>query len=77
MVIFFRKYLTPAKFKFPSQQLQSTLTTAFERHFAIEDFTDINNISVKPEAEPGRVTATKCYIFIFRETLVPVNSKNY
>ena len=29
-------------FKVLSQQLQGTLTTAFERHFTIEDFTDVD-----------------------------------
>ena len=42
MVIFFpkvsfRKYLITAIFKVFSQQLQGTLTTAFERHLPTED----------------------------------------
>ena len=38
MVTFFRNYLITAMFKVLSQQLQGTLTTAFERHLTIEDF---------------------------------------
>ena len=37
----FPKYLIVAMFKAPSQQLQDTLTTAFERHPLTEDFTDM------------------------------------
>ena len=36
----FRKYA--AMFKILSQQLQGTLTRAFARHVAIEDFTDMD-----------------------------------
>ena len=42
MVIFFRKYLITAIFRVLSQQLQGTLTTAFERHLTIEDFMDMD-----------------------------------
>ena len=42
MVIFFRMYLTTAMLKVFSQQLQGTTTTAFERHFTIEDFMDMD-----------------------------------
>ena len=46
MVIFlevsFRKYLITAMFRSFSQQLRDNLTTAFEIHLTIEDFTDIN-----------------------------------
>ena len=42
MVIFFRMYLTTAMLKVFSQQLQGTMTTAFERHFTIEDFMDMD-----------------------------------
>ena len=38
VVTFFRNYLITAMFKVPSQQLQGTLTMAFEKHFTIEDF---------------------------------------
>ena len=41
----FRKYLITATFRVLSQQLRGTLTTAFERHLTIEDFT---NMDVKP-----------------------------
>ena len=36
-----RNYLITAMFKFLSQQLRGTLTTEVERHFTIEDFTDM------------------------------------
>ena len=42
MVIFFRMYLTTAMLKVLSEQLQGTMTTAFERHFTIEDFMDMD-----------------------------------
>ena len=54
MVIFlwrmsFQKYLITAMFKGISRQLRVTLTTAFERHFTMEDFTDMDqHIGVKP-----------------------------
>ena len=38
----YRKQLMAAMFKVLSQQLRGTLTTAFERHVTIEDFTDMN-----------------------------------
>ena len=38
----FRKYLVTVMFLVLSQQLQGTLTTALERHFTIEDFTDMD-----------------------------------
>ena len=38
---FFESTIT-AMFKVLSQQLQGTLTTAFERHFTIEGFMDMN-----------------------------------
>ena len=38
----FRKYLITAMFKVLYQQLQGTLTTAFEGHLATEDFTGID-----------------------------------
>ena len=38
----FRKYLITAMLKVLSEQLQDTLTTAFERHPPIEDFTDMD-----------------------------------
>ena len=38
----FRQYLITAMFKVLSQQSWGTLTTAFERHFTIEDFTDVD-----------------------------------
>ena len=38
----FRKYLITAMFKVLPQQLRGTLTTAFERHLAIEDFTEMD-----------------------------------
>ena len=41
----FRKYFITTMFKVLYQQLQSTLTTAFERHLATENFMDV---SVKP-----------------------------
>ena len=41
MVIFF-KVLDHSYVKFLSQQLQSTLTTAFERHFTTEGFMDMD-----------------------------------
>ena len=47
MVIFFRMYLTTAMLKVLSEQLQGTMTTAFERHFTIEDFMDMDQ-HVKP-----------------------------
>ena len=37
-----RNYLITAMFKILSQQLRGTLTTAFERHLTIEDFTDMD-----------------------------------
>ena len=37
----FRKYLIIALFGVLSQQLRDTLTTAFERHLTIENFTDM------------------------------------
>ena len=37
----FRKHLIAAMFKV-SHQLRGTLTTAFERHVTIEEFTDMN-----------------------------------
>ena len=51
MVIFsskvlFRKYLITAMFKVLYQQLGRTLTTAFERHLTIEDFTDIMGVKL-------------------------------
>ena len=36
-----RKYLITAMFKVLYQQLRGTLTTAFERHLTIKDFTNI------------------------------------
>ena len=42
MAVFFRKYLITPMFKVLSQQLQGTLTAAFERHFTIEDFIVMN-----------------------------------
>ena len=42
MVIFFRMYLTTAMLKVLSEQLQGTMTTAFERHFTTEDFMDMD-----------------------------------
>ena len=47
MVIFFskdsfQKYLITAMFKVLSQQIRSTLTTTFERHLTIEDFTNMD-----------------------------------
>ena len=47
MIIFlwkvsFQKYLITAMFKVLSQQLRGTLTMEFERHLAIEDFTDMD-----------------------------------
>ena len=39
----FRKYLIAAIFKVLSQQLRGTLTTAFERHLANENFTDMDH----------------------------------
>ena len=53
MVIFsskvpFQKYVITAMFKVHYQQLRGNLTTAFERHLTIEDFTDI--MGVKPES---------------------------
>ena len=36
-----RNYLITAMIKVLSQQLRGTLTTAFERHLTIEDFTDM------------------------------------
>ena len=44
--VLFRKYLIAAMFKVLYQQLGGTLTTAFERHLTIEDFTDV--MDVKP-----------------------------
>ena len=38
----FQKYLITAISKVLSEQLQGTLTTAFERHLAIEDFTGMD-----------------------------------
>ena len=38
----FRKHLITAMFKFLSQQLQETLTMAYERHPQIEDFTEMD-----------------------------------
>ena len=38
----FRKYLITAMFKVLSQQLQDTLTMAYERHPPVEDFTDMD-----------------------------------
>ena len=38
----FQKYLIPAMFKVRFQQLQHTLTAAFESHLTIEDFTDMD-----------------------------------
>ena len=38
----FRKYLITAMFKVLPQQLRDTLTRAFERHLAIEDFTEMD-----------------------------------
>ena len=38
----FRKYLITAMFKVLSQQLQDTLTMAYERHRPVEDFTDMD-----------------------------------
>ena len=35
-------YLITAMFKFLSQQLRYTLTTAFERNFTVEDFTEMD-----------------------------------
>ena len=42
----FRKHLITAVFGVLSQQLQGTLTTVFERHLMIEDFTDMGVKSV-------------------------------
>ena len=44
MVFCFSKVLDHISFKIKilSQQLQGTLTTAFERHFTNEDFTDMD-----------------------------------
>ena len=36
-------YLILALFKVLSQKLQYTLTTAFERHYAVEDFKDMEH----------------------------------
>ena len=41
----FWKYFITAMFKVFSQQLRGTLTTAFERGFTIEDFTDMDQHS--------------------------------
>ena len=40
---FFRKYLITAFLKVLFQQLEGTLTTAFERHFTIENFIDMDH----------------------------------
>ena len=37
-----RNYLITVMFKVLSQELGGTLTTAFERHLTIEDFTDMD-----------------------------------
>ena len=37
-----RNYLITVMFKVLSQELGDTLTTAFERHLTIEDFTDMD-----------------------------------
>ena len=37
-----RNYLINVMFKVLSQELGGTLTTAFERHLTIEDFTDMD-----------------------------------
>ena len=55
----FRKYLITAMFGVLSQQLRGTLTTAFERHLTIEDFTDMD---VKPA--PRHLTYY-CMLLIF------------
>ena len=38
----FRKYLITTIFKVLLQQFRGTLTTAFERHLTIKDFTDMD-----------------------------------
>ena len=38
----FREYLITAMFKILPQRLRGTLTTALERHLAIEDFTEMD-----------------------------------
>ena len=40
--VLFRNYLISAMFKVLSQQLQGTLTTAFEIYFTVEDFKDVD-----------------------------------
>ena len=40
--VLFRKYLITAIFKVLSQQLQDTMTIAYERHPSTEDFTDMD-----------------------------------
>ena len=40
--VLFQKYLITAMFKVLCQQLQGPLTMSFQRHLAIEDFTDID-----------------------------------
>ena len=44
----FWKYLITAMSKVLSQQLRGTLTTAFERHLTIENFTDMDPCKCQP-----------------------------
>ena len=47
--VLFRKYLITAMFIVLSEQLQGTLTSAFERHLTTEDFTDMNRMNIGVE----------------------------
>ena len=55
----FRMYLITAIFKVLYDQLRGTLTTVFERHLTIDDFTDIG---VKPA--PRHLTYYSMLLFL-------------
>ena len=77
---FVQSYLITAVFKVLSQQLRDTLTTAFGRHFTVEDFTEMDQHTSKSIWVNVRAKHTfskvLCWLNIMKQILTKVPGKS-